>query len=133
MNKDNAVKSSNGLWNTILLVPPLSCLYWLSSARPNLPSKPPCKHLSCGGISYFRFAFSRTGGNTHRLWLGPWGWRTAGPFDEKIFKLPGAGGWVLITGMTAGFPASAGRLPNVYTRRASRHGCRKARRYIPFL
>ncbi|MEK6992428.1 nucleoside recognition domain-containing protein [Paenibacillus sp. FSL K6-1566] len=29
------------------------------------------------------------------------------PLMRKLFKLPGSGGWVLITGMTAGFPAGA--------------------------
>ena len=36
------------------------------------------------------------------------------PLMKKIFKLPGTGGWVLITGMTAGFPAGAQAASGMY-------------------
>ena len=53
MNKDNAVKSSNGLWNTILLGAAAFLLVLAVVSAPEPAFKPPCKHLSCGGISYF--------------------------------------------------------------------------------
>ncbi|QQZ59565.1 nucleoside recognition protein [Paenibacillus sonchi] len=36
------------------------------------------------------------------------------PLMKRIFRLPGAGGWTLVLGMTAGFPAGAGAVQQLH-------------------
>ncbi|MEC0202069.1 nucleoside recognition protein [Paenibacillus lautus] len=117
MNKDNAVKSSNGLWNTILLGAAAFLLVLAVVSAPEPAFQATLQALKLWWNIVFPALLPFL---VLVEILIAYGWAHGvgvllDPLMKKIFKLPGAGGWVLITGMTAGFPAGAQAASGMYT------------------
>ncbi|MCI1775768.1 MAG: nucleoside recognition protein [Paenibacillus lautus] len=109
MNKDNAVKSPNGLWNTILLGAAAFLLVLAVVSAPEPAFQATLQALKLWWNIVFPSLLPFL---VLVEILIAYGWAHGvgvllDPMMKKIFKLPGTGGWVLITGMTAGFPAGA--------------------------
>ncbi len=117
MNKDNAVKSSNGLWNTMLLGAAAFLLVLAVVSAPEPAFQATLQALKLWWNIVFPALLPFL---VLVEILIAYGWAHGvgvllDPLMKKIFKLPGAGGWVLITGMTAGFPAGAQAASRMYT------------------
>ncbi|MGO4789694.1 nucleoside recognition domain-containing protein [Paenibacillus sp. 2KB_20] len=116
MNKDNAVKSSNGLWNTILLGAAAFLLVLAVVSAPEPAFQATLQALKLWWNIVFPALLPFL---VLVEILIAYGWAHGvgvllDPLMKKTFKLPGAGGWVLITGMTAGFPAGAQAASGMY-------------------
>ncbi|MGY5344573.1 nucleoside recognition domain-containing protein [Paenibacillus glucanolyticus] len=116
MNKGNAVKSSNGLWNTILLGAAAFLLVLAVVSAPEPAFQATLQALKLWWNIVFPALLPFL---VLVEILIAYGWAHGvgvllDPLMRKIFKLPGTGGWVLITGMTAGFPAGAQAASGMY-------------------
>lgn len=109
MNKGNAVTRSSGLWTTILLGAAAFLLVLAVVSAPESAFQASLQALKLWWNIVFPALLPFL---VLAEIIFAYGWAHGvgvflDPFMRKTFNLPGAGGWVLITGMTAGFPAGA--------------------------
>ncbi|GAB6931558.1 sporulation integral membrane protein YlbJ [Paenibacillus sp. JCM 10914] len=109
MNRGHKAKSSSGLWNTLLLGAAAFLLVVAVVSAPEPAFKATLQALKLWWNIVFPALLPFL---VLVEILIAYGWAHGvgvllDPLMRKIFKLPGKGGWVMISGMTAGFPAGA--------------------------
>lgn len=113
---DKAIKPSNGIWSTLLVGTSAFLLVLAVVSAPEPAFKATLEALKLWWNIVFPALLPFL---VLVEILIAYGWAHGvgvllDPFMKKIFKLPGAGGWVLISGMTAGFPAGAQAASGMY-------------------
>ncbi|KOR90057.1 nucleoside recognition domain-containing protein [Paenibacillus solani] len=116
MNHDKAIKPSSGIWSTLLVGAFAFLLVLAVVSAPEPAFKATLEALKLWWNIVFPALLPFL---VLVEILIAYGWAHGvgvllDPLMKKIFKLPGTGGWVLITGMTAGFPAGAQAASGMY-------------------